>query len=126
MGIDFDGGLTCTLGVSDLDRSIDWYFDTLGFTLMYRVDEIGWCELETAVDKVSMGLSQVESVAIGGGVTPTFGTSDIEAAKADLDAKHVKQDGPIQDVPGLVRLLTFYDPDDNPLMLYQDMREAAE
>ena len=125
MGIDFDGGLTCTLGVSDLDRSIDWYEKMLGFKLLYRVDEIGWCELATAVDNVAMGLSQVESVAVGGGVTPTFGTTDIEAAKADLDAKCVRQDGPIQDVPGMVRLLTFYDPDDNPLMLYQDMREAA-
>ncbi|MGP1352073.1 MAG: VOC family protein [Parasphingopyxis sp.] len=126
MGIDFDGGLTCTLGVSDLDRSIDWYEKMLGFTLLYRVDEIGWCEVATAVDNVAMGLSQVESVAVGGGVTPTFGTTDIEAAKADLDAKGVRQDGPIQDVPGMVRLLTFYDPDDNPLMLYQDMRDAAE
>ncbi|MEM8695799.1 MAG: VOC family protein [Pseudomonadota bacterium] len=124
MGIDFDGGLTCTLGVSDLDRSIDWYVEMLGFTLLYRVDEIGWCELSTAVDNVAMGLSQVESVSIGGGVTPTFGTRDIEAAKADLDSKDVEQDGPIQDVPGLVRLLTFYDPDGNPLMLYQDMRDA--
>lgn len=124
MTIRFDGGLTCTLGVSDLSRSIDWYTETLGFGLLYRVDDIGWCELSTSVDNVSIGLSQVEHVGKGGGVTPTFGTTDIEAAKATLDSKGVRQDGPIQDIPGLVRLVTFYDPDENALMFYQDMRNA--
>ncbi|HEX9946854.1 MAG TPA: hypothetical protein VGA98_04870 [Allosphingosinicella sp.] len=30
--------------------------------------------------------------------------------------------GPIREVPGLVRLLTFHDPDDNALMLYEDLQ----
>ena len=29
------------------------------------------------------------------------------------------------DIPGMVRLLTFYDPDDNALMFYQDLSNAA-
>ena len=122
MAIALNGGLTCTLGVTDLGKSIDWYSDILGFTLLYRVDDIGWAELSTPVAKVNLGLSQVEQVQQGGGVTPTFGTDDIEASKAELDNRGIRQDGPIQDIPNLVRLLTFFDPDDNALMFYQETR----
>ena len=124
MAITYDGGLTCSMGVTSLDRSIEWYTSVLGMTLLYRRDDIGWCELTTAVDKVNVGLSEVEQAGGGGGATLTFGVTDIEAAKAPLDAAGVRQDGPIRDIPGLVRLLTFYDPDDNALMLYQDMQGA--
>lgn len=120
MAIRYDGGLTCALGVSDLDRSIAWYRDVLGFELLYRMDDNAWCEMKTGVERVNVGLSQVEDAGGKGGATLTFGVEDIEAAKAELDSRSVRQDGPIREIPGLVRLLTFYDPDDNALMLYQE------
>jgi predicted enzyme related to lactoylglutathione lyase len=119
VGIDYDGGLTCSLGVTDLDRSIGFYEKVLGFTLLYRRDDIAWCELETGVEKVNVGLGGRERAGGDGGATLTFGVKDIEAAKAELDRQGVRQDGSIRDIPGLVRLLTFYDPDDNALMFYQ-------
>jgi catechol 2,3-dioxygenase-like lactoylglutathione lyase family enzyme len=122
MAIRFDGGLTCAMGVSDLDRSVAWYRETLGFELLYRLEEEAWCELSTGVERVSVGLSQVEQAGGKGGATLTFGVEDIEAAKAELDSRGVRQDGPIRDIPGLVRLLTFFDPDDNALMLYEDLQ----
>lgn len=124
MAIRFDGGLTCALGVSDLDRSVAWYRETLGFDLLYRMKDEAWCELRTGVERVNLGLSQVEEAGGKGGATLTFGVEDIEAAKSDLDSRGVRQDGPIRDIPGLVRLLTFYDPDDNALMLYEDLQGA--
>ncbi len=124
MAMGFDGGLTCALGVTDLDRSIAWYRDVLGFDLLYRLDDNAWCELKTGVERVNVGLSQVEEAGGRGGATLTFGVEDIEAAKAELDSRSVRQDGPIRDIPGLVRLLTFYDPDDNALMLYEDLQGA--
>ena len=126
MGIEYDGGLTCSLGVTSLDRSIEWYTAVLGFTLLYRRDDIAWCELSTGVDKVNVGLSEVEQARGKGGATLTFGVTDIEAAKAVLDAAGIRQDGDIRDIPGLVRLVTFYDPDDNALMLYQDLQGAHD
>jgi len=120
MAIPFDGGLTCAMGVSDLNRAIAWYRDTLGFELLYRAEDIAWCEIKTKVERVNIGLSQVEEPGGKGGATLTFGVEDIEAAKAELDSRGVRQDGPIRDIPGLVRLLTFYDPDDNALMLYEE------
>jgi catechol 2,3-dioxygenase-like lactoylglutathione lyase family enzyme len=120
MAIDYDGGLTCSCGVTDLDRSIAWYRDVLGFDLLYRVEEIAWCELKTGVARVNIGLGVREAAGGSGGATLTFGVTDIEAAKAELDRHAVRQDGPIRDIPNMVRLLTFFDPDDNALMFYQE------
>lgn len=119
MALTYDGGLTCSIGVTDLDRSVAWYSDVLGFSLLYRMDDMAWCELSTGVARVNVGLGQVETVPQGGGATLTFGVTDIEAGKAALDAAGVRQDGPIRDIPEMVRLLTFYDPDGNALMLYE-------
>ena len=121
MAIDYDGGLTCALGVKNLEAGVAWYRDVLGFVPLYVREDIAWGELTTGVAKVNVGLSQVEEPGGKGGATLTFGVTDLDAAKADLDAKGVRQDGPIQEIPGMVRLLTFYDPDDNALMFYQDM-----
>jgi catechol 2,3-dioxygenase-like lactoylglutathione lyase family enzyme len=125
MAIQYDGGLTCSIGVTDLDRSLHFYADVLGFRLLYRRDDIAWCELETDVAKVNVGLSQNEAAGGAGGATLTFGVTDLEAARASLDAEGIRQDGQIREIPGLVRLLTFYDPDDNALMFYQVPEQAA-
>ena len=125
MAITYDGGLTCAFGVTNLDRSIAWYRDVLGFTLLYRSEDIGWCELSSAVEKVNVGLSERREGGGAGGATLTFGVTDLEAAKAALDERGVRQDGDIMEIPGLVRLLTFFDPDDNALMFYQMPEDAA-
>ena len=125
MAINYDGGLTCSFGVTDLGRSIDWYRDVLGFELLYRRDDIAWCELSTGVDKVNVGLSERQEAGGSGGSTLTFGVTDLEGAKAALDAKDVRQDGDIIEIDGLVRLLTFFDPDGNALMFYQMPTEGS-
>lgn len=124
MAISYDGGLTCSLAVSSLDRSIAWYRDNLGFALEYRTDEIGWCEMKSPVDRVNIGLSENDDPGGKGGATLTFGVTDIEAVEAELKAKAIRTDGPIQEILGLVRLLTFYDPDDNALMFYEVPADA--
>jgi catechol 2,3-dioxygenase-like lactoylglutathione lyase family enzyme len=113
--------LTCSLGVTDLDRSIAWYTDMLGFKLLYRADEIGWCEMETGIANVTVGLSQNETVPQGGGATPVWGVPDIVAAKAHLDAHGIRQDGDILHIEGLVKLITFYDPDGNAFMFSESL-----
>jgi len=119
----YDGGLTLSMPVKDLDASVAWYTDVLGFSLLYRMDDIGWCELQSSVDKVNVGLSQVEDPQPGG-ATPTFGVADIETARDALAGADVRLDGDIVTYPGMVRLLTFYDPDGNSLMLYQALESA--
>ena len=107
--------LTISVNVSDLQRSIDWYRETLGFDVEYRLDEIGWAELTTPFGAVNVGLSQTEDQRAGG-IVPTFGVVDIEAARRHLESRGVKLDE-IFDVQGMVKLMGFYDPDGNPWML---------
>jgi len=113
--------LTCALNVRDLGRAIAFYRDILGFKLLYQVDEMGWCELETEVPGVNIGLSQVEEAGGKGGATLTFGVVDIERARGQLEAKGIRFDGPTNVIEGMVKLATFYDPDGNALMFYQDL-----
>jgi len=122
--IRYDGGLTVSLPVSDLDAAINWYQKTLGFELLYRLDDVGWCELTSSVEKVNVGLSVVESPNPGG-ATPTFGVQDIKAAEASLRSKGVRIDGDIVTIEGMVSLLTFYDQDENSLMFYQELASDA-
>lgn len=119
--IPFDGGLTCALSVTDLDKSIAWYGDVLGFEVIYKLDEMGWCELSTPIAHVTVGLSQVESLEGKGGATLTFGVQDIDMAREQLEAGDVRFDGDTSTIPEMVKFATFFDPDGNTLMLYQDL-----
>lgn len=124
MSIGYVQELTASMGVTSLDKSIDWYQTVLGFNLLYRADEIGWCELATHMAGVNVGLSENREVAQGGGATNVWGVTDIEAAKTRLDAHGVRQDDDIQTIPDLVKLLTFYDPDGNAMMLSQSLQDG--
>jgi predicted enzyme related to lactoylglutathione lyase len=124
MALNFLPEVTASMGVTDLDRSIAWYTEVLGCELLYRADEIGWCEMKTHMAGVNIGLSQNEAVPQGGNATNVWSVVDIDAAKAILDAHGVKQDGDIQHVPDLVKLLTFFDPDGNAMMLAQPLQQG--
>ncbi|MCB1184758.1 VOC family protein [bacterium] len=106
---------------ADLDASLAWYQDVLGFELLYRVDEMAWAELRSPVARVNVGLGQVETPLVQGGATLTWGVADIDAARAALEARDVRFDGETQTIPEMVRLATFFDPDGNRHMLYQDL-----
>lgn len=122
IALGYNGGLTLSMSVSDLQRSVAWYRDVLGFKVQYVMDEMGWCELTTGTGGVNVGLSQVESPKIGG-PTPTWGVNDIDAARATLESKGVRFDGPTREIEGMVKLAGFFDPDGNSLMLYQSLGE---
>ena len=121
----YSGELTCAMQVSDLDQGIAWYRDVLGFELLYRADDIGWCELQTPIPGagVTVGLSQVEKPMTRGGATLTFSVSDIDKARIMLEANKVRFDGDTLTIPGLVRLATFFDPDGNKFMFSQSLRK---
>ena len=123
MGLQFVPEVTASLAVTSLERSINWYQTVLGFTLLYRADEIGWCEMSTHMSGVNVGLSENQNVPQGGGATNVWTVADIEAGKLHLEALGVRLDGDIQTLPDLVRLLTFFDPDGNAMMLAQSLQD---
>jgi CreA protein len=122
----YDGGLHCDLRVTDLGRSLDWYSDVLGFSVIHHVPENGWAELQTPVAQVRVGLTEVESMSpAGGGAVLTFNVRDIDAARAYLETRNdVRFDGETCTIEGWVRLATLYDPDGNVLMLAQSLFDA--
>jgi catechol 2,3-dioxygenase-like lactoylglutathione lyase family enzyme len=118
--------IVISVNVSDLDRSIAWWGEMLGFEPSYVMKEYGWCELATSIDGVGLGLGQVEEVKASGGVTPTFGVSDIGAARGHMESRGVRFDGDTSEIEGQVKLCTFYDPDENPFMLAETLDVKEE
>lgn len=123
--IQYAGDVTVAIQVSNIDASIAWYQDVLSLDLLYKVDEIGWCELATKTEGLQIGLSQVENAKGSAGCVPTFGVVDIDAARSLMESKDVRFDGPTQTIDGLVKLATFFDPDSNPFMLAQSLQTGG-
>ncbi len=88
--------------------------------MLYDVEEIGWCELQTPVPGVTLGLADREDVAVGG-VVPTFEVADLDRTRAELEARGVEFDGPSFGEEGMVKLAAFRDLDGHSLMLAEDL-----
>jgi len=123
--LDWDGGATGYVRVTDLDRSIRWYREKLGFELIFKVDAIGWCELRSPLEKLSIGLLKTEKVETGGGATLVFGVKDADAARKSLEAAGVKMQGPTIVHEGYVKLVPFLDLDGNLFTLSQSLEAPA-
>jgi CreA protein len=122
----YEGALHCDLRVTDLTRALDWYVDVLGFAVIHHMPDNGWAELQTPVEGVRVGLTEVENMPpAGGGAVLTFNVRDIDVSRAQLEGRNdVRFDGETCTIEGWVRLATLYDPDGNVLMLAQDMTGA--
>jgi CreA protein len=125
MGIEYDGALAIAVNVSDLRSAVEWYRGALGFEVEGQADAIGWVELSTPYPGVTLGLSEVEGEPRVGGITPTFGVRDLDAARAHLESRSIRFDGETIEIEGMVRLATFFDPDGNAFMLAQDLAPSA-
>jgi catechol 2,3-dioxygenase-like lactoylglutathione lyase family enzyme len=110
-----------TVYVSDMDRAVTYYTDTLGFKLKLRVGN-DWAEVD-AGGGFGIGLHPHH----GGGHTPSPGTpgsisigfevnEPLDKVVATLKSRGVKFHGPIVD-DDPVRLAFFGDPDGNALYL---------
>ena len=85
----------------------------LGFEVTYKLDEYGWAEINSPITGVSIGLGQVEKPAVPGTRRP--GASPTSRPRALPGRKGVRFDGETQDIGGMVKLATFYDPDGEPV-----------
>lgn len=119
---DYSQNMVISINVSDMEKAIEWYGDVLGLELVYKLDKYGWCEMATGTKHVTIGLGQTEEKKAGG-VTPTFGVMDIDAARKHLESKDVRFDGDTYEIEGMVRLCMFYDPDGNSFMLAESLGE---
>ena len=110
--------------VSDMDRSVRFYRDTLGLTLL-RQDAGNWAEFEAGGRHFALhGVGEGQPVSPGG-ATAVFSVSDLDAAKSTLSARGMTSthDG---DVEGFARFASFLDPDGNTFQLIEYARPEAE
>lgn len=109
--------LLVQLRVSDLDRAIAFYRDTLGFELYHRNDELHWAKLHAPVQNVSIGVGVAPEAPGSGGMSLNFAVGNIDRAREILESKGVVFDGPTINIPNVVRLADFKDPDGNRIRL---------
>jgi predicted enzyme related to lactoylglutathione lyase len=114
-----DDKITIAMSVKDRAATAAWFKQHLGFEAIFSVDEAGWTELATNAPGVTIGLGDAEEVTPAS-TTPVFGVADFDTAHSALASAGVKMDEQME-VPGMVKLVTFYDPDGNPLMIAQDL-----
>lgn len=122
--VKFDQTLTIAMSVTDRHKSADWYGAMLGFELLFHADEVGWSEMQTSIPGVTIGFSE-DTKAKAGNCVPVFGIADIDTSRAALEGDGVRFDGDTIVVEGMVKTATFYDPDDNALMLAENLMEGG-
>lgn len=109
--------LLVQLRVADLDRAVAFYSETLGFELE-RIDRpLKWARIKSGISGVVIGLGEGEGVEGSGTVSLNFGVGNIDRARAILESRGVVFLGPTQNIPGVVRLADFKDPDGNLIRL---------
>lgn len=122
MALPYGTTIVSAMAVTDLKASLEWFNNVLGFSTAYSVDEAGWAEVNTYLPGFTIGIQQdPERAGEQGGSMVTLSVTDIDAARRELEGKGVKFDGPVDELPGMVRLSTFPDPDGNRFMLAQSL-----
>lgn len=118
--IGYVGKLVCSVSVRDHMKSAQWYVDTLGFSVVFGNEEMGMSYLATPVENVWLDLSQVESPDVKGPAL-VWGVGSVDKARKVLEGKGVEFDGHTREFGGMVKLATFFDPDGNTLMFYENL-----
>lgn len=105
------------LGVTNLDRAIEFYEKVLGFTTVERRDDLQFAHVDTNVPGLQLGLSVGSKQAGTGAAIVNISVVDVAAARKLLESRGVVFTGPTQVIPGKVALALFRDPDGNQLRL---------
>ncbi len=118
--VKLDKTITLAMSVADRKASVEWYSKHLGFEVVFSADEMGWTEMTTNTDGVTIGFGEEENPQAGNCV-PVFGVESVDESRRALEAEGIEFDGDVIVAEGMVKLTTFYDPDKNALMLAEDL-----
>ena len=113
-------GGNATIYVSDMDRAVTFYTETLGLRLTFRAGD-HWAGID-AGDGLQLGLHPASSggpaPGTAGAVTVGFAVDEpIEHVVSVLESRGVAVQGPVVDAEGRLKLAFFADPDGNPLYM---------
>lgn len=113
-------GLTIWFNVSNLERSVKYYTEGLGFDLDYHDKEQRIAIVTTNTKDCCIGLAEAETVVPVTSST-VFEVEDIESAVAQLKERGIMFTGDIETIPDFVKLATFQDPDGHHFELSQTL-----
>jgi catechol 2,3-dioxygenase-like lactoylglutathione lyase family enzyme len=113
-------GGNATIYVSDMDRAVAFYTETLGLRLAFRAGD-HWASID-AGGGLTIGLHPASSSApepgTAGAVTIGLAVDEpMEQVVSTLEARGVTLRGPVAEDGGGLKLAFFADPDGNPLYL---------
>jgi len=109
--------------VSNLERAKKFYGETLGLPVALALDQAGWVEYglpHQAHLGINLWRGPDPMPPTNGGGHATLTCDDVRGAIARLRAKGVRCDD-VQEIPGMVILGNFYDPDGNLIQLAQTL-----
>jgi len=111
--------------VSDQDRALRFYVDTLGFAVLLDVPTGGggrWLQIVAPGGRIPIALVPVgDGIAAGGETGITFATSDAAADHATLVGSGVDADELLR-WPGVPTMFAFRDQDGNQLKIMESPR----
>ena len=107
--------------VSDMDRAVKFYEDVLGLRLLRR-DGGSWAELDAGGIRLALhGAIEGRPMEVGG-ATAVFRVDDLDAARADLEARGAEFDEHAGEVEGFARFASLRDPDGNRVQVIEYAR----
>jgi predicted enzyme related to lactoylglutathione lyase len=114
--------LLIQVSVHDVDSSIEWYTEVLGWELEERWDDGTWARI-IMPDSTILGLGQApEGAPTGSGsMSLNVTVADIDHARKMLEARGATFDGPTLTIPDVVRLATITDENGIRIRLAQDI-----
>lgn len=122
----YSGQIMPAFHVKDLAKAKHWYADVLGLEVVLDLPEQGWCELATPTKNATLGLAADDTATGSNQAYCAFGVQDMAAARASLVQHGVTLEGDVVELPGLVKLLYFRDPEANRLMFFQALETAVQ
>jgi predicted enzyme related to lactoylglutathione lyase len=111
--IRYQDAVLVQLAVTDLDRAVRFYTEVLEMELELRNDDLGWARVKPGLAGFTIGLGRQEKVEGSGTISINLGVAELDEVRSSLEARGVVFDGPTQEIPGVVRLAGFRDPDGN-------------
>ena len=116
-----EGISTVWLPVTDMNRALEFYGDTLGLDIEQQDDE--WSMVLAGHVRIGLNGRPEEAAGGEGGAVIAFGVAEeIEDAIESLKADGVEIAGDVTEHPW-GKVATFRDPDGNELQLYEPVEE---
>ncbi len=107
--------------VKDFKAAVKFYSEVVGLKLKECNEEWGWAEFQ-GKDGARLGVAKEndkDSVKAGQNAIVTFTVADLDQSKAEMEKKGAICVGPVQEVPGHVRMQLIKDLDGNQFQIVQ-------